>query len=137
MSMTKYWLCILSPENYEIVKEKLVWGVADRHKNVLAQVEPGDKLVMYVTGEKKVKGIFEAVSKPYIDEKKIFPMGIYKHRVKLKLIKSNEEGIDIRTLLGKLSMFVRKDSKWAGVLRGRAMIELNKMDYDIIDKGLK
>lgn len=99
--MSKYWLCILTPENYEIVKENLVWGVTERHKNKIMQVEPGDKLVMYVIGEKKIKGIYEAISKPYEDTKEIFHGGKYPHRVNLKLIKHNEEGVDIRELVPK------------------------------------
>ena len=128
-NMPKYWLCILTPENYEIVKEKLVWGVTERHKNKILQVEPGDKLVMYVIREKKIKGIYEAASKPYEDRTEIFHGGVYPHRVKLKLVKHSEEGVDIKKLVPELELFKRKDKFWAGVLRGKAMIELTKEDY--------
>jgi len=130
--MPKYWLCILTPENYEIVKEKLVWGVTERHKNKILQVEPGDKLVMYVIGEKKIKGIYEAVSEPYRDETEIFKGGIFPNRVKLKAIMVSDEGIDIKELVPELKIFKRKDEKWVGAIRGRAMIEIEKEDYDKI-----
>jgi len=134
--LPKFWLCILTPENYEVVKKELVWGVTSRHKNKIMQVEPGDKLVMYVIREKKIKGIYETASKPYEDEKKIFHGGIYPYRVKLKLIKESEEGIDIKELVPELELFKRKDAKWAGVLRGRAMIEITEKDYKTIENKL-
>ena len=132
--MPKYWLCILTPENYEIVKEKLVWGVTERHKNKILQVELGDKLVMYVIGEKKIKGIYEAASKPYEDRTEIFHGGIYPRRVKLKPVKQSEEGIEIKKLVPELELFKRKDKFWAGVLRGKAMIEITEKDYKKIEK---
>jgi len=134
--MSKYWLCILTPENYEIVKEKLVWGVTNWHKNKIMQIEPGDNLVMYVIREKKIRGIYEATSKPYEDSTKIFHGGIYPHRVKLKLVKQSEKGIDIKILLPELKLFKRTDVKWAGVLRGKTMIKLDVEDYRKIERKM-
>ena len=135
ISMARYWFCILTPENYQIVRENLVWGVKDRHKKVLDQVSIGDKLIMYVIGEKKIKGIFEVVSEPYRDESEIFKGGVFPNRVKLKLVKEGE-GIDIKELVPELKIFKRKDEKWAGILRGRAMIELDEEDYKKIEEKL-
>jgi len=134
--MPKYWLCILAPENYEIVKEKLIWAVKDRHKNVIAQVKLGDKLVMYVIGEKKIKGIYEVVSEPYREETEIFTGGIFPNRVRIRPLKLSDEGIDIKELVPELKLFKRTDAKWAGVLRGRAMIELDKEDYGKIERKM-
>ena len=100
--MHRYWFCIITPENYEIVKNKLIWGVSDRHSNKLKQLKIGDKLVMYVIGEKKIKGIYEVVSDPYVDETEIFHGKIYPKRVKLKAVKITEKGISILELVPKL-----------------------------------
>jgi len=135
--MPQYWLCVLTPENYEIVKEKLVWGVSDRHKNKILQVKPGDLLVMYIIGEKKIKGIFEATSEPFTEKKEIFMGGIYPNRVKLEKVKESEKGIDIKKLLPKLETFKRKDSKWVGTIIGKAMIKLSKNDYKLIFDSIK
>jgi len=135
--MPRYWLCILTPENYKVVKEKLIWGVTDRHKKKLLQVKKGDRLVMYVIREKKIKGIFEATSDPYIDKEEIFKGGIYPNRVRLKPIRLSEEGIDILKLLPKLDVFKRKDSKWVGTIMGKAMIELPEKDYKTIEQSLQ
>ena len=134
--MTRYWLCILTPDNYEVVRDKLVWGVTDRHVNAISQVKPGDKLVMYVIGEKRIKGIYEVISEPYRDETEIFKGGVFPNRVKLKPVKLNDEGIDIRNLVPKLRIFKRKDRFWAGVLRGKAMVELSEEDFWTIEATL-
>lgn len=34
-----YWLCITNEENWQVVKQKNVWGVAQRHKNTIAKVK--------------------------------------------------------------------------------------------------
>jgi len=44
ISMT-YWLCITTRDNWEIIKEKNIWGVPRRHQNTIKKVSPGDKLV--------------------------------------------------------------------------------------------
>jgi len=137
MGMTKYWVCILTPENYAVVKEKLVWGVTDRHKNTIMQVKPKDRLIMYVIGEKKFKGIFEAISEPFVEKKEVFKGGTFPNRVKLKPVKISEEGIDAKKLVPKLKFFKRKDNFWAGILRGKAMLEISEDDYKIIEKSLK
>nr|MDO8080354.1 EVE domain-containing protein [Candidatus Freyarchaeota archaeon] len=40
-----YWLCLTNAENWEVVKNKKVWGVIDRYKNKISQVKPGDILI--------------------------------------------------------------------------------------------
>jgi len=97
------------------------------------QVEPGDRLVMYVIGEKRIKGIYEAVSKPYEDETEIFHGGVYPYRVKLRQVKESERGIDIRELVPELELFKRKDAKWAATLQGKVMIKITERDYKIIE----
>jgi len=52
-----YWLCVTSEENWKVVREKLVWGVADRFKGAIQRVKPRDKLVFYVMQTKKGKEI--------------------------------------------------------------------------------
>ena len=135
--MPRYWLCILSPENYEVVKSNLLWGVSERHKDKLYQIKPHDLLVLYVIGERKIKGIYEVISEPYKEETKIFADDIYPYRVKLKPIKLSDEGIDLKKFIMQLSIFKRKDRFWAGILQGRAMIELTEQDFNKIFRELR
>jgi predicted RNA-binding protein len=57
-----YWLCITTQENWEIIKEKNVWGVPERHKNAISRVKPGDLLLIYV----KQRGVGKEVEGPKV-----------------------------------------------------------------------
>jgi len=125
------------------VKKKNVWGVAKRHKNTIARVKPGDKLVFYVKQERKDKqilepkivGIYEVVSKPYTDSTRIFKSPphlneTYPLRVKIKPIKLGE--FDFKPLIPKLS-FITNKKRWSGHLMGKAMREIPAEDYKLIE----
>lgn len=49
--MTRYWLCVTIPHNWEIVERLNVWGVDDRYRVTIERyVSLGDKFIFYVTG---------------------------------------------------------------------------------------
>ena len=137
-----YWLCVTTEDNWRVIREKLVWGVADRFKNAIQRVKPGDKLVFYVMqtikGKKtipsRIVGIFEAVSEPYRNSAKIFKAygseSIFPNRVEIKTIKIFDKPLFFKELVPKLS-FIRNKQRWSGSLR-RAMIEIPEKDYKII-----
>jgi len=141
-----YWLCITNRDNWEVVRKKNVWGVAKRHKNTIAKVKPGDKLVFYVKQERKNKeilepkivGIFEVVSEPYTDSSRIFksPLHLnetYPLRVKIKPLKLGE--LDFKPLIPKLK-FITNKKRWSGHLMGKAMREIPEEDYRLIESRL-
>ena len=137
-----YWLCVTTEANWNVVREKNVWGVGERFKKAIQRVKPGDKLIFYVMQTRKNKdvipsritGIFEAASEPYKESTKIFkPYGTentFPYRVKLKPIKIFEKPINFKKLVPKLS-FIKNKQKWTGSLR-RAMIEIPEKDYKTI-----
>jgi predicted RNA-binding protein len=43
-----YWLCITNEVNWNVIKSVNIWGVPDRHKNTIAKVKPGDKLLRFI-----------------------------------------------------------------------------------------
>lgn len=141
-----YWLCITNRENWEVVKEKNVWGVPRRHRNTIAKVNPGDKLVFYVKQERKNKeilepkivGIFEVVSEPYTDSSRIFKSPphlneTYPLRVKIRPVKLGE--VEFKPLVPKLK-FITNKKRWSGHLMGKAMREIPEEDYKLIESLL-
>ena len=134
--MPRHWLCIITPENYKIMVEKRIWGVKDRHRKRLYEAKPGDKLVMYLKGEKKIMGVFEVVSNPFYDESKVFLGDIFPHRVRVKPVLLSERGVEIKRLLDKLEIF-RGKKKWVGVIQGKAMVPISENDYAIVVKALQ
>ncbi|MBC7094486.1 EVE domain-containing protein [Thermococcus sp.] len=140
-----YWLCITNRANWKVIKEKNVWGVPRRHKNTIAKVKPGDKLLIYVKQERKDKqilepkivGIFEVVSEPYEDSSRIFkahvPNETYPLRVRIKPVKLGE--LDFNPLIPRLK-FITNKKKWSGHLMGKAMREIREEDYKLIESLL-
>jgi len=137
-----YWLCVTSEENWRVIRENNVWGVADRFKGTIQRVKPGDKPVFYVMQTKKDKevipsrivGIFEVISEPYRDSTKIFKAygteQTFPNRVKIKPVKIFDRPLFFKKLVPKLS-FIRNKQRWSGSLR-RAMVEIPEKDYKII-----
>ncbi|MCD6371981.1 MAG: EVE domain-containing protein [Thermococcus sp.] len=142
----RYWLCITNRDNWEVIKKKNVWGVAKRHKNTIAKVKPGDRLIFYVKQERKNKevlepkivGIFEVVSEPYTDSSRIFkspppPNETYPLRIKIKPVKLGE--LDFKPFIPKLK-FITNKKRWSGHLMGKAMREIPEEDYKLIEDML-
>jgi len=139
------WLCITNRDNWKIIKEKNVWGVPRRHKNTIAKIKPGDKLIIYVKQERedkkilepKIVGIFEVVSEPYEDSTRIFkghvPNETYSLRVKIKPVKLGE--VEFKPLIPKLK-FITNKKKWSGHLMGKAMRKIPEEDYKLIESLL-
>jgi predicted RNA-binding protein len=91
--MVNYWLCVIhSGENWEKVKENLVWGVSDRWRKTVGRVKVNDELVFYVSKEGFV-GIFAAISDYYHEETRIWTDDVYSHRIKLSQISIPEKPI--------------------------------------------
>ena len=94
-----YWLCITTQENWNVIREKNIWGVSERHKNTITKIKPGDKLLIYVMSTKKNKEIipprivaaYEVISEVFRDSTRIFKPAsknkneIYPLRVHLEL----------------------------------------------------
>jgi len=133
-----HWLCITTEENWKVIKEKNVWGVPERHKNTIAKVKPGDKLLIYLKQERskdkiiepRIVAVYEAISEVFKDSKRIFktPAGMgnetFPLRIKLKPVKIFSTPVDFKSLIPKL--------KWTGHLMGKAMREIPEEDYNLI-----
>ncbi len=105
-----YWLCITTEENWKVIKEKNVWGVPERHKNTIAKVKPGDKLLIYLKQERdkdrivepRIVAVYEATSEVFKDSKRIFktPEGMgnesFPLRIKLKPVKVFSTPLDFK-----------------------------------------
>ena len=135
-----YWLCVTNEENWNVVTKKKVWGVPRASKRLIEGVRRGDFLVFYVS-PKSIRGVFEAVSEPYEDEKRIFHSGkfgekeVFPHRVKLKPVIVTKKPVNFENLIPKLN-FITNKRMWTGHLR-RAMRTIPREDYETIVLALK
>jgi len=140
-----YWLCITNEDNWKVIKERNVWGVPERHKNTIAKVKPGDKLLIYLKQERdkdevkepRIVAVYEATSEVFRDSSKIFksPKGMgnetFPLRIKLKSVKIFDKPVELKPLIPKLK-FITNKRKWSGHLMGKAMREIPEEDYNLI-----
>ena len=140
-----YWLCITNGENWKVIKEKNIWGVAERHKNTIARVKLGDKVLIYVKQERRkdeiveprIVAAYEVVSEVFKDANRIFktPPGMgsesFPYRIKLKPLKIFSKPVDFKSLIPELK-FITNKKKWSGHLMGKAMREIPEEDYEVI-----
>lgn len=140
-----YWLCITNEDNWKVIKQKNIWGVPERHKNTIAKVKPGDKLLIYLKQERdkdivkepRIVAVYEATSEVFKDPSRIFktPKGVgnetFPLRIKLRPVKIFDKPVEFKPLIPKLR-FITNKKKWSGHLMGKAMREIPEEDYRLI-----
>ena len=140
VSYMAYWLCVTNEENWEVIKDKLVWGVPSRRRKLIEQVKPGDILIIYVK-PKRIGGIFKVTSELYEDHVPIFSWAEYGRvevfplRVKLEPTIIPNRVMDIGHIIRNLS-FAKGKTRWTALLR-RGMVRLTEEDYDLIVRCLR
>jgi len=140
-----YWLCITTEENWNVIKQKNVWGVQEKHRNTIAKVKPGDKCLIYVMSTKKddelipprIMAAYEVTSEVFVDRSRIFKpsarnkIETFPLRIKLKSIKIFENPVDFKSLIPELR-FIKNKKNWTGHIQGKAMREIPEEDYELI-----
>ena len=110
MKKRKYWLWSCTQENWEILKDKLVWATYDR--KVTTIIKRGDILIFYVKGTLCFKGIFEVASDWYETKEKIWSDEIkekrkkYPYQINLKVVQLGEA--NYKKLVPKLKFVEKK-----------------------------
>ncbi len=140
-----YWIYVTNSDNWAVTKKTNILGVSARHKNALSRVKKGDKCLIYVKSEKtqavttnsRIVGVYEVVSDVFRDSQRIFqspqyaPEENYEYRVELKPLSILEAPVEFTPLVARLS-FIKNKAAWALSLKGRALIEIPKADYDLV-----
>jgi len=137
----KYWVCVTTEENWKIIRKSNIWGVPERARRIIENVEPGDMLAIYVIQTRlrdkivpsRFVGIFEASSKPFYDESKLFVKykgKAFPYRIRLKPVRIFHKPLYVKSLVPRLS-FIRNKRFWTVYFR-RAMFEIPKEDFATI-----
>ena len=109
---SKHWIWSVTPENWEIVKEKKIWASRIGQK-IRDRVRPGDKVIFYVQGTNEFQGIFEFVGKWYDAPSPVWSdeidSVIYQSQIKLKTIALGSASV--YDIAQELKMFTNPDDK--------------------------
>ena len=131
----EYWLCVTNAENWEVIKDKRIWGVSERNRGMIGRVSVGDILIFYVK-PKRIAGMFKAATESFISHKKIFNSKdfseeeTFPYRIRLEPFIVPETSIAFEELVPNLTFVISK-IYWAGYLR-RAMRAIPREDYEKI-----
>ena len=71
----KTWILTGSPENLEATRAHgfRVIGMKERRRNLAEQIEPGDRIVFYVTRVKAFAGVVRVTGEMYEDRSRVWP----------------------------------------------------------------
>jgi predicted RNA-binding protein len=69
------WILTGSLENFQATRERgfTVIGAKERRRRLAEQIEPGDRIVFYVTGVQAFGGVVEVTGGMYEDRERIWP----------------------------------------------------------------
>jgi len=135
----RYWLCITTPKNWEIVKKNNVWGVEERYETTMKRLELNDIFLFYITNPAKaIAGIYKVASKWYYDEKSLDWNKLYPHRIKIIPFVVPLVSIPVdEKLLEELLFITDKSRRGRTVFFFPSMVLLTEEDYKTVEKWLQ
>lgn len=139
------WLCVTNRENFRVIKGKGIWGVSERHSDlIINDVKQGDYCIFYLKEEGSysdrhkagIGGAFRVTSPVFKDYTDVFPFKSndteqYPYRVRIECIKTFDPELPFKSLIADLT-FIKKKHNYGSYIFGRAMKKLNDVDTDII-----
>lgn len=138
----KYWILVTHPKNFELMKAKNMAAMKAKRKSFALAVEPGDKVVFYLTKIGKFGGIAEFTSRARNESSKIFteekPGETHPWRldVKFEVKLSPEDYKDSELFKDKLVYLKKWPAKyWKLGFQGNVH-EIGKEDYETLKRGM-
>jgi len=136
LSSKRVWVFATTPENWEVVKARSLWGV--KREGVTRKVREGDIALIYVKRSSCFTGAYELVGRWFpspgptwpdeVEQQRI----IYRWQIRLKII---QLGIaNVRELIPKLS-FIENKERWSVYLQGTPANmgrPISQEDYQLI-----
>lgn len=139
----KYWLLVTHPKNFDLMKKKNIAAMKAKRKSFALSVEPGDKVVFYLTKIGKFGGLAEFTSKTREEKTKIFeeekPGEVHPWRfdVKFEVKLSEDKYVPSENFKDKLAYLKKWPAKyWKLGFQGN-IHEIPKEDWDTLRKGLR
>jgi predicted RNA-binding protein len=143
--MNKYWLISTSQQNFDIDRKNdfRVQGFHHRIRRTVEKIQPGDKLVTYITRLQKIGAICEATSKCYFDDKtKIWSEDneIWPHRFETRplLVLEDDELLDVKKIINSLTFITpeQKSVNW-GLAFHQSLRTIPAEDFELIESEMR
>lgn len=143
-----YWLAISTRKNWEIIREKAIFGASERQKKPLLATKPGDTIYFFQSRDPNEEGSVATVigsgmvdSAPYYDETPVFDLAhayklgeLFPNRVRLRALRFVEP-VPFKPLVEQLE-FITNKRNWAMHIRGRALVPVTENDGGVLGRTM-
>jgi len=107
------WIWSVTPENWEIVKSKHIWGSKIPKERIGLTVKSGDQVAFYVIGSNCFRGIFEFIGEWYDSPGETWsddlePDGSLRYKSQIKLKPIQLGSVNVPDLYEKMDLFIDK-----------------------------
>lgn len=144
--MPNYWIVVGSEENMRIAEARGfdIFGFKSTRRNEVAKMQPGDKLIFYLTKIMKFGGLASVTSEYFEDHTKLFksekkPQEVYPFRVNVKpeIILSPDQYLDVKEIAPRMQ-YPKKwpPEHWRLAFQGN-LHRIPQEDYDLILSEMK
>jgi predicted RNA-binding protein len=140
-----YWIVVGSPENYELARERgfEMFGFKSTRRRESASMQPGDKLIFYLTGVMKFGGIANVESEVYEDHSPVFKSEKkagedYPFRAKTSpdMLLDRDQWLDVKEYATRLDLTRRRGEHWRLAFQGN-LHKISDEDYATIRKDVE
>lgn len=139
--MRNYYMIVTNEIDYEwdIDNKFACAGFPDRNRKSLKQMNPGDRIIYYVTKHSKFMAAVEVIGEYFYSEEPIWddPYDLWPHRIPTKplvFIESCDKGVFIKDIWDDLE-FIKNKAKWGSQVQG-SFRKLCEHDYDVIENAV-
>ncbi len=144
--MPNYWIVVGSEENMRIAEARGfdIFGFKSTRRREAAQMQPGDKLIFYLTKIMKFGGLAGVTSEYFEDHARVFksekkPQEDYPFRVNVKpeIILSPDQYLDVKQIAPRLQ-YPKKwpPEHWRLAFQGN-LHQIPQEDYGLIASEMK
>ena len=143
-----YWIIVGSPENFARTVERgfTVQGLKSRHRKKAERMQPGDKIVYYLTGLKAFAGI-ATVTSPYFesheriwqskDEKKADEDYPYRIEIAPDIILGVEDAIPAEPVARQMAYVAKwPAANWTLAFQGNVH-EISEADFQLLRTAIE
>jgi HKD family nuclease len=130
---SRRWLMITSPTNFEICLRLSRWG--DERWPRIAQVQPGDGIAFYVTGEHTLGAIAVAVGSARPSVERPWPDRAYPYQMDIEFLAVAAPRPSIRPLIPDLDLLRGSDRNWGRRLQA-TLRQISEHDYALLAEAV-
>ena len=141
-----YWIVVGGAGNFELARDTPLgfFGFKSTRRKEVALMQPGDKLIFYLTGVMKFSGIATVTSGYYEDHEKVFtsakkPGEDYPFRVSMEpdILLAPDQYVDVKEVAPRMEYIKRWPAEhWRLAFQGN-LHQIPESDYQLIRREIE